>query len=262
VPASRRRLAASLLPLALAAGCGGPKAGVRPGQPPAAPRTATGPLPPEPPPGLVAALPEPTRARLVGRAAAWVGHRGAFAAGGRRFPADCSGFVEAVYESSGIPIRDAVAIRAEDGGSAAMALRREVQALGVLYGAEREPLPGDLVFFADTYDRNRNGRTDDGITHAGLVTAILPDGTVEFLHRGSRGVARARLHLGTPDLARTRDGAARNSALRAAGRGDPGGTPTLAGQLFAGFGRIDAARVAAVLEGNDRLDLGVLGLAE
>jgi hypothetical protein len=196
----------------------------------------------------------------VERASAWLGHRGAFPAGGRSFRPDCSGFVEAVYEATGIPMRDAVAIHDVDGGSAAMALRREVQALGVLYGAEREPLPGDLVFFEDTWDRNRNGRRDDGITHAGLVTAVRPDGTVEFLHRGSRGVARAFLHLGTPDLSRTRDGAVRNSPLRVASRSDAG--PVLAGQLFAGFGRIDPARVAAVLEGNERLDLGVLGFDE
>ena len=257
-----------VLAVALAAACGGPGAAARPdrpGDPPAAragARPPPGPLPPDPPPGLVAALPGPTRARLVERAAAWLGHRGAFAAGGRTFRPDCSGFVEAVYEASGIPMRDAVAVREEDGGSAAMALRREVQALGVLYGAEREPLPGDLVFFEDTWDRNGNGRRDDGITHAGLVTAVLPDGTVEFVHRGGRGVSRARLHLGTPDLPRTRDGEVRNSPLRVARRPDPRASPALAGQLFAGFGRIDPARVAAVLEGNERLDLGVLGLAE
>jgi len=223
---------------------------------------APGPRPPPPPPGLLAALPEPTRSRLVATAGRWLGRRGPFTAAGRSFRADCSGYVEAVYESHGIPIRDIVALRPSREGSAAVALHRAVRELGVLYGAEREPLPGDLVFFEHTYDRNRNREADDGVTHAGLVEEVLPNGAVVFLHRGSRGVARGRLHLGAPGRQRGEDGAPLNTPLRAAARGDPGSTRTLAGQLFAGFGRIDPARVAALLEGNERLDLGALGYGE
>jgi hypothetical protein len=155
-----------------------------------------------------------------------------------------------------------VALRPAREGSAAVALHRAVRELGVLYGAEREPLPGDLVFFEHTYDRNRDGDADDGVTHAGLVERVLPGGTVLFLHRGSRGVTRGRLHLPAPSRQRGEDGEPLNTPLRAARRRDPVGTRTLAGELFAGFGRIDPARVAALLEGNERLDLGALGYAE
>jgi hypothetical protein len=198
----------------------------------------------------------------VETAAAWLGRAGPFAAGGRRFHADCSGYVEAVYEAAGIPVRDAIALRPEDEGRASAALHRAVRELGVLYGAEREPLPGDLVFFHDTYDRNGNGEADDGVTHTGLVEEVRADGVVVFLHRGGRAVMRAQLDLAAPDAARDPGGQPRNSALRVARRGDPPGQPLLAGQLFAGFGRIDPARVAALLEGNDRLDLGALGYGE
>jgi len=129
----------------------------------------------------------------------------------------------------------------------------------VLYGAERDPLAGDLVFFENTYDRNRNGRADDGVTHVGLVEEVRPDGAVVFLHRGGRGVARAVLDLRAPSASRGADGIPRNSRLRAQSRD---GEPSLAGELFAGFGRIDPARVAAVLDGNARLDLAVLGYGE
>lgn len=270
-----------VLALALSAACGG-RSAVRPDRPVASGRTAASevpfrppsasarggvpsreqpePRPPPPPPGLLAALPGPTRASLVARAARWLGHRGPFVAGGRRFHPDCSGFVEAVYESAGIPVRDAITIRPQDEQRASAALQRAARELGVLYGAEREPLPGDLVFFEDTYQRARHSA--NGVTHVGLVEAVLPDGTVRFLHRGGRGVARASLRLATPDRAWGPDGEQWNSALRAARRGDPREIRTLAGELFAGFGRIDPARVASVLDGNPRLDLAALGYGE
>ena len=195
-------------------------------------------------------------------AAGWLGRSGPFVAAGRRFHADCSGFVEAAYEARGIPIRDAVPIRPEDEWKASAALHRASRELGVLYGAEREPLPGDLVFFENTYDRNRNGVADDGITHVGLVERVRRDGSVVFLHRGGRGVGRGSLDLRHPSQARGALGEPRNTVLRARRARDPRGTAYLAGELFAGFGRIDPARVAAVLDGNRHLDLAALGYGE
>lgn len=247
------------------AGCGGPGRVLRPAGPASTsgtsplPRELEGPLAPHPPTGLLAALPEQTRVALLGTARAWLGRSGPFQARGRRFHPDCSGYVEAVYEAQGIPIRDAFEIRPEDEWRASAALQRATRGLGVLYGAEREPLPGDLVFFENTYDRNGNGRADDGVTHVGMVEEVRPDGAVLFLHRGSRGVARAVLDLRAPSTGRGPDGVQRNSPLRARPRS---GTPSLAGELFAGFGRIDPARVAAVLDGNARLDLAALGYGE
>lgn len=74
---------------------------------------------------------------------------------------------------------------------------------------------GDLVFFKETYDRNRDGRRNDGLTHVGIVEEVLKDGTVVFLHRGGKGVARSRFHPSAPSVRYASDGAVINDYLRA-----------------------------------------------
>jgi hypothetical protein len=87
-------------------------------------------------------------------------------------------------------------------------------------------LPGDLVFFEETYDRNRDGFRNDGLTHVGIVESVEPDGTVTFIHRGGSGVARARVNPSTPGER------ASNDYIR---RPDGTDAPRLTGQLLVGF---------------------------
>ena len=208
-------------------------------------------------------MPEETRSRIVTIAARFIGvDAPAFDVGGVRFNGDCSGYVAAVYQAEGIPLRDGLRLEPGDAGSSAVALYRMVAAHGLIFGAEQRPLPGDLVFFNDTYDRNGNGAVDDPLTHVGIVEEVSARGPVRFLHRGSRGVARGVMDLGRRDRDRDASGATLNTPLRLVRRGDPPGTRYLSAQLFAGFGRFDPARIAAALEGSPRLSLRALGLDE
>lgn len=138
---------------------------------------------------------------------------------GRRFRGDCSGFVLAVYRAAGIAARPAGFTRSRSEG---------------LYRASREvetPRPGDLAFFHDTYDRNRNRKLDDRFTHVAIVEAV--DGTeVTLLHRSVHGVERLRMDLSHPSDAEA------NGILRLHRRGDVPGTRYLAGELFAAFGAL------------------------
>src|SRR4051812_17345549 len=70
----------------------------------------------------------------------------------------CTSFVQWVYGREGISW-------APDGGDANTLYRtaRRRRAL-----KRSKPLPGDVVFFRETYDRNRNGKLDDGYTHVGI----------------------------------------------------------------------------------------------
>lgn len=151
--------------------------------------------------------------------------------GGRTWPNDCTGFVEAVLAQVGVSLRS----HGRQGDNGVTAFYRHAQARGRVY-AQGAPQPGDLVFFRETYDRNRDGRRNDGLTHVGLVESVEADGTVTVIHRVQRGVVRYRMNLKRRDEHRDqRSGAVLNDMLRVRGR-DPG--PVLTGQLFASYASV------------------------
>jgi probable lipoprotein NlpC len=182
------------------------------------------------------------QARLAARAASLVGQAGEFRVAGARFNRDCTGFVQAVYEAEGIPLRALMQRAAPNERSGVVAAFRAMQENGTIFGGGGEwPAPGDLVFWHDTYDRNRNGRADDGFTHVGVVEYVADDGTVVFVHRGKKAVARGAMNPERPREAKA-NGYVVNSPIRSR---NPRleGVPVLAGALFAGYARIDPARL-------------------
>ena len=135
---------------------------------------------------------------------------------GERYRGDCSGFVEHVLDQAGAHVTPAIAPNGTEALYRALPHRAR-------------PRPGDVAFFHDTFDRNRDGRVDDPFTHVALVERVRGS-HVTLIHRGSRGIAR--LHL---DLTHPRD-PDRNSVLRVPRRDDSPRTPHLAGELLIGFG--------------------------
>lgn len=219
------RAPTALLALGLLAGCGGPVRAIRP------PERAT-----------LSDL----SARLAARGASFLGHSGSFRALGERFNADCTGFVQVVYESEGLPLRSLMQEAAPRERSGVVAAYRAVQRFGYLFGGGGEwPAPGDLVFWHDTYDRNRNGKRDDSLTHVGVVEYVA-GGTVVFLHFGGSGVVRGAMTPARPGE-RAANGYVLNSPLRAKTR-RKSDAPVLAGALFAAYGRLDPTRVPPARE--------------
>lgn len=158
------------------------------------------------------------RARIVRTVRRWVG-LSTLRKVSRRVNDDCSGLVRLGYGRAGLT---------EFGASAEMwqwALESGDAHAG-------PPLPGDLVFFRNTYDRNEDRRRNDGVTHVGIVEKIESDGTVVFIHRGGKGVVRARMNTQRPAVQRDETGRVLNDYLR---RPDGTRAPRLAGQLFVGF---------------------------
>lgn len=172
-------------------------------------------------------LPEDARSRIVALASSLVGSKRILVRG-RRFGSDCTGLVRAAGAELGVDLMK----RGEPGENGVSAIWRFVQHHGRTFRGGR-PLPGDLVFFRDTYDVDGDGRLGDGLSHVGIVEAVDERGTVSVIHRVSSGVARYRMNLERPDAARGADGSRLNDWLRAPGKSAPA---RLTAQLFAGYG--------------------------
>jgi hypothetical protein len=201
----------------------------RPLTPAAAPRAVPAevqaPAPSRPAPAL-----RGSREQVLAVARSLVGRR-TLAVDGRRFAATCNGLVEAAYHGTGLSLEEV----ARPGDNAVTALYRLALARGRLY-REGPPRPGDLVFFRDTYDINRDGRSNDGLTHVALVESVDAQGTVTLLHHVQRGVVRTRMTPGRPSLRKDpRTGRVLNHALRAGGQGR---AAALTGELFATYGSL------------------------
>jgi peptidoglycan DL-endopeptidase CwlO len=162
---------------------------------------------------------------------------------GTLFRYDCSGLVEAMYFAAGKPIS----------GSAKMMYEQSKE--NRVFHKDKIPMAGDLVFFDNTHDRNKNGRRDDKLTHVAIVESVNDSGTISIIHLGSRGISRIFMNLYDPDAYKDDQGNIMNSFLRAPSK-DKG--PRLTGELFVGFGslwRVEPPRPASML-----LDESSLGI--
>jgi cell wall-associated NlpC family hydrolase len=152
-------------------------------------------------------------------------------AGGQAYPNDCTGLVEAAYAQAGLSLKGNV----KPGDNGVTALYRYALNHGRVYNGGR-PVPGDLVFFRETYDQNRDGRRNDGLTHVGIVDQVDADGTVTVIHRVKRGVVRYRMNLAKPQVAKDpSSGKILNDTLRVPG---PTKAFALTGQLFAAYANV------------------------
>lgn len=137
---------------------------------------------------------------------------------------DCIGFVEAAYAAVDMDLTSSIAH-----------LHAQAQVLGIFH-RDPYPHPGDVVFFDNSYDKNRNGVRDDPLTHVAVVESVDADGTIQMIHLGGRRkpVTRKPMNLLHPDRTRSEDGKVWNGHLRSTQ--DRDGGPTLASALWVGFG--------------------------
>lgn len=143
------------------------------------------------------------------------------------FRDDCSGYASAALSLAGVDADGTVATL-YDRALANDALRWS------------DPRPGDLVFFDDTHDRDDDGGGGDALTHVGIVVDVDPDGVARFLQAGTRrGRSTGVIDVERPSMHRDAEGNEVNSYLRSPGSWDADDTAYLAGELWAGFGRVD-----------------------
>src|SRR4029079_11526100 len=155
--------------------------------------------------------------------------------GGRNYAPDCSGFVRGVYATQRVDLYGGLGEL--DGGNGVGRIFTHVVEHGrIHYGPTVHP--GDLVFFHNTWDFNRDGLPNDPLTHVGVVEKVDLDGTVVFVSSVSAGIKRYRMNLKHPDTHKTVDGRILNDFLRRKRMSDTRGTYYLAGRLFAAFGTL------------------------
>jgi hypothetical protein len=167
--------------------------------------------------------------KAASRASLWVG-LSSLSGVSREVNDDCSGLMHLAYWKPGLSLMPEQTLPGEGGVAA---IYRKAQRLGVLRG---QPQPGDLVFFQETHDRNRDGKRNDGLTHIGVVERVFADGLVTFVHRAGGGVKRSRLHLHQPQVRKDTRGRVLNDWLR---QRDRHGRGQLAGELLVGFAAVD-----------------------
>lgn len=95
----------------------------------------------------------------------------------------------------------------------------------------KAPKIGDLVFFDNTHDRNKNGLYDDYFTHVGIVVKIDKDKTIHYIHKASNGIRISKLNMKYENK-RKHGKKEVNSYLRRRGK------HRLSSQLVRGFGSI------------------------
>ncbi len=103
----------------------------------------------------------------------------------------------------------------------------------------RDPRPGDLVLFHNTWERNHNDRVDDLFTDAGVVLNVVGQ-RVEFLYYQRQKVRLGVLNLEYPLRRGPGNHQIQNTYLRQKRLSDPPDAHYLACELLAGFADPDS----------------------
>ena len=116
---------------------------------------------------------------------------------GKRFNMDCTGAVLAIYYYAGIDLaRDFNKYN----GNGVTRLYRSLESKDLLYETQY-PVTGDIIFWDNTYDRNKDGKRNDSLTHVGMVMNAFSDGTIEYVHLNyRRGIIIEYMNLREPDV--------------------------------------------------------------
>ncbi len=163
-----------------------------------------------------------TRKNLVD-SAYWAKGRTDVSCNGRKFAMDCSGVISAIYWRAGIDLQSCYP-RYTGGGVARIYQWLDDESL--LY-KPNEPMPGDIIFWDNSYDKNGNGKADDTLTHIGMVVSVDDAGVVTYVHNDYlSGIIFA--HMFPPDPSDR----SRNSGMRIKSLGPAPGGKITSGDLY------------------------------
>ena len=145
------------------------------------------------------------------------------------------GYVKAVYKLNGVDLDTA--------GKTIAEVYQFAFSRKLVYQSTK-PAIGDLVFFHNTVDRNRDGLWNDWHSLVGIVETIDKDETISVLVFMTDKVDRIYLNLKYPELHKGKKGQVLNSQLR----NNEGAQKGTSAKLFAGFANLlgDASSVTVI----------------
>ena len=162
-------------------------------------------------------------------AAYWAKGRTSLTVNGKKFKMDCSGVVRAIYQKAGIDLaRDFNKYK----GGGVQRIHETLRSKGLIY-RPTIPVPGDLIFWDNTYDANHNGRADDVLSHIGMVVSSnKKTGEIIYIHHHEKkGIIFEKMNLLHPNEP------AYNAALRDSKAKKLPGNKYLASQLYKDAGK-------------------------
>ncbi len=155
--------------------------------------------------------------------------------GDRKFNMDCSGVVSAIYYYAGIDLQKYYP-KYDGTGTERIYSALEERKLLKKYWL---PEPGDIIFWDNTFDKNKNGKDDDRLTHIGMVVSCDKQGNIVYIHyHYEQGIVYEKMNLRYKNYhSRSARGqiVTINSPLREKG-GSREQKNWLSGQLFNSFG--------------------------
>lgn len=111
-----------------------------------------------------------------------------------RYNEDCSGFIAFIFHLAGLNLLKLYGV----GSSGVEAIWNGLKKFNFMVDNEQLQV-GDILFFDNTYDKNKNGRWDDEFSHIAVVESVDQYQTITYLHYGSRGVSRLKMNLNHPE---------------------------------------------------------------
>ena len=111
---------------------------------------------------------------------------------GRNFNMDCSGVVAALYYYAEIDLQKYFPDYIGTGTERIYKTLKDRKLLKKTW----LPEPGDIIFWDNTFDRNRNGKDDDNLTHMGMVVSCDKQGNITYIHYNySRGIVYEYMNI-------------------------------------------------------------------
>ena len=152
---------------------------------------------PSPSPSVASAPSISQKQKQLVEAANWAKGRNYLTINGHRFRMDCSGVIRAIYFKAGIDL--AKDFNKYKGGGT-QRIHETLRVKGLIY-RPTVPVPGDILFWDNTYDANHNGRSDDMLSHIGMVVSSdKKSGDVVYVHHHEKkGIVFEKMNLLHPD---------------------------------------------------------------